>query len=330
MSRTGATPYSDLEPSLILEAAESVGHATDGHLLALNSYENRVYQIGLEDAAPLVGKFYRPERWSDDAIREEHAFSAELVEHEIPVVAPLADGGGETLHEHAGYRFALFPRVGGRAPELEGETTLTWLGRLMARLHNVGQTRAFRHRPALSVERFGERPVQRVLESPLLPAHLAPRYESTTGELLRAIRAAFERAGAVRQLRLHGDCHPGNMLWTPQGPLFVDLDDCLTGPAIQDLWMLLSGERDERAAQMAWVVEGYEQFRAFDARELHLVEALRGLRMLHHAGWVLARWTDPAFPAAFPWMGEARWWEEHVEALADQVAACAEPPLAVH
>lgn len=321
-------PYSDLDPDLILDAVESVGLVPDGHLLALNSYENRVYQIGLEDEPTVVAKFYRPGRWSDEAILEEHGFTLELAEHDIPAVAPLVIGDS-TLHRHRGYRFALFPRVGGRAPELEGESTLVWLGRLMGRMHAVGRSARFRHREALTVERFGRAPVRRVRESNMLPAHLADSYGRTTEYLLEAIEAAFARAGDYRALRIHGDCHPGNLLWGRDGPLFVDLDDCLTGPAVQDLWMLLSGDRETRAAQLGAVLEGYEQFETFDPRELHLVEALRGLRMLHHAGWIIGRWNDPAFPPAFPWIGEVRWWEDHVAALAEQVEECEAPPLAV-
>ena len=322
------TPYSDLEPDLILDALESVGLIPDGHLLALNSYENRVYQIGVEEAEPVVAKFYRPGRWSDEAILEEHGFSLELAEHDLPVVAPRVFDG-ETLHRHRGYRFAVFPRVGGRAPELEGEETLTWLGRLMGRMHAVGRSGRFRHRETYSIERFGHRPARSVLDSTMLPAHLADRYREATGALLDAVTEAFERAGDYNMLRIHGDCHPGNLLWGPKGPLFVDLDDCITGPAVQDLWMLLSGDRDNRTAQLAAVLEGYEQFERFDPRELHLVEALRGLRMVHQAGWVIERWADPAFPRAFPWIGEIRWWEDHVSGLAEQVEQCQEPPLAV-
>lgn len=322
------TPYSDLDPDLILNALESVGLVPDGHLLPLNSYENRVYQIGLEETDPVVAKFYRPGRWSDEAILEEHAFSLELAEHELPVVAPRIIGT-HTLHRHRGYRFTVFPRVGGRAPELEGEETLTWIGRLMGRLHAVGRSGRFRHRESFTIERFGREPVRRVLDSPMLPAHLAGAYREATETLLDAVGAAFERAGDSRTLRIHGDCHPGNMLWSPRGPLFVDLDDCITGPAVQDLWMLLSGDRDSRTGQLTAVLEGYRQFEVFDPRELHLVEALRGLRMVHQAGWVIGRWGDPAFPPAFPWIGEVRWWEDHVAALVEQAGECGAPPLAV-
>lgn len=320
------TPYSDLDPGLILDAVEMLGLVPDGRLLALNSYENRVYQIGLEDTDPIVAKFYRPGRWTDDAILEEHRFTLELAEHELPVVAPLVIDG-QTLHEHRGYRFTLFPRVGGRAPELEGEDTLLWIGRLMGRLHAVGRSGRFEHRESLTIERFGRVSAERVLDSPLLPAHLADAYRQASTSLIQAVEEAFERAGPVRTLRIHGDCHPGNLLWAPTGPLFVDLDDCITGPAIQDLWMLLSGERLDRVIQLGALLEGYEQFSEFDPRELHLVEALRGLRMLHHAGWIIHRWQDPAFPAAFPWAAEARWWEDHVQALTEQAEHCAEPPL---
>jgi Ser/Thr protein kinase RdoA (MazF antagonist) len=320
------TPYSDLDPGLILDAVESLGLVPDGRLLALNSYENRVYQIGVDEADPIVAKFYRPGRWTDESIREEHAFTLELADHELPVVAPMVIDG-QSLHIHRDYRFTLFPRVGGRAPELEGEDTLLWIGRLMGRLHAVGRSGRFEHREMLTIERFGRLPARRVLESPLLPAHLGDAYRQASDGLIQAVEAAFERAGNIRTLRIHGDCHPGNLLWAPSGPLFVDLDDCITGPAIQDLWMLLSGDRQDRIIQLGALLEGYEQFSEFDPRELHLAEALRGLRMLHHAGWIIYRWQDPAFPAAFPWAAEARWWEDHVASLNEQAEACDAPPL---
>lgn len=320
------TPYSDLDPGLILDAVESLGLIPDGRLLALNSYENRVYQIGLDEADPIVAKFYRPGRWTDEAIGEEHEFTLELADHELPVVAPMVVEG-RTLHIHRGYRFTLFPRVGGRAPELESEDTLLWIGRLMGRLHAVGQSGRFRHRESLTIERFGRLPARRVLDSPLLPEHLQDAYRQASDSLIQAVESAFERAGNVRTIRIHGDCHPGNLLWAPSGPLFVDLDDCITGPAVQDLWMLLSGDRPDRVIQLGALLEGYEQFFEFDPRELHLAEALRGLRMLHHAGWIIHRWQDPAFPAAFPWAAEARWWEDHVASLNEQAESCDAPPL---
>ena len=321
------TPYAALSPDLTLAALESVGIACTGSILALNSYENRVYQIGTEDGF-VVAKFYRPGRWTDEAILEEHEFSLELAGHEIPVVPPL-EIDGATLNEHGGYRFAVFERRGGRWPELGSSDERLWMGRFLGRIHAVGAVRPFVHRPELSIERFGENPVAELLDSDWIPPHLEASYESIADDLLAAIRRRFDEAGDVRQLRIHGDCHPGNVLWTDDGPHFVDLDDCMTGPAIQDLWLFLSGSRDEMAGQLADLLEGYSQFMPFDARGLHLVEALRALRMLHYAGWIARRWADPAFPRAFPWFAETRYWEEHVLSLREQRAALDEPPLPV-
>ena len=324
-----AVPYAGLDPDTVLDAVEALGYAVSGHQLALNSYENRVYQIGLDDGGYLVAKFYRPGRWTDAAIREEHAFAAELVEAEIPVVAPLADAAGETLHLHEGYRYALFPRRGGRAPDLENADVRERLGRFLGRIHAVGRARPFVHRPVLDVERYGERSVAYLLGADVLPGHLEVAYRTLTADLLEQIRAAWDRGAGAPRLRLHGDCHPGNILWTDAGPHFVDLDDCRTGPAIQDLWMMLSGDRRERAIQLGDILLGYEDFMDLDPRELYLVEALRTLRMLRYAAWIARRWADPAFPRAFPWFGSDRYWEEHILALREQAAALAEPPLPI-
>ncbi len=323
-------PYEALTPDAVLNALEAEGFVCDGRLLALNSYENRVYQVGIEDGAPVVVKFYRPGRWSDAAILEEHGFALELAGHEIPVVAPLADAGGRTLFEHAGFRFAVFPRRGGRWPELDNADNRLWLGRFIGRIHAVGETRPFEHRPTLTIESFGEASVRYLREHDFIPDHLHAAYDSLTADLLVQIRAAFERAGPVASLRLHGDCHPGNILWTDDGPHFVDLDDARMGPAVQDLWMLLSGERAERTIQLGDVLEGYEEFRDFDPRELHLVEALRTLRLLHYSAWLARRWDDPAFPRSFPWFNTHRYWEEQVLSLREQAAALSEPPLSVY
>jgi Ser/Thr protein kinase RdoA (MazF antagonist) len=320
-------PYAGLDPDTVLTAVERLGHPLSGHLMALNSYENRVYQIGLDDGGFLIAKFYRPARWSDAAIREEHAFALELAESEIPVVAPLADADGETLHAHGGYRYAVFPRRGGRAPDLEQPDVRERLGRFLGRIHAVGRARPFVHRPRLDGVAGGAEAVRFLLEADLVPAHLQVAYRTLTEDLLTQIDAAWQRAGPVPLLRLHGDCHVGNILWTDAGPHFVDLDDCRTGPAIQDLWMLLSGERAERTTQLADLLAGYEDFMDLDPRELHLVEALRTLRMLRYAAWIAHRWTDPAFPRAFPWFGTERYWEEQVLALREQAAALSEPPL---
>ncbi|UGB45263.1 serine/threonine protein kinase [Frateuria edaphi] len=310
-------PYANLTPDLVLDAVGACGLWPDGRLLALNSYENRVWQVGIEEAAPVIAKFYRPGRWSDDAIAEEHAFACELAADELPMVAPLAFDG-RTLLEHAGYRYALYPRRGGRAPTLESTEQLEWLGRLIARLHAVGSRAPFRHRERVDRATLIARPAQAVLASPLLPSHLAEAYRAAVCRLDDAVTARLDAVGPARQLRLHGDCHPGNLLWTDAGPHFVDLDDARTGPAVQDLWMLAHD-----AAAMDALLEGYTSMRDFDYAELALIPALRAMRQVHHAGWIAQRWADPAFPAAFPFAAEPRWWEQHVTDLHELVDALA-------
>lgn len=327
-SDADAVPYDGLGPDTILDAVEGIGIVCDGRLLPLNSYENRVYQIGVEDGQPLIAKFYRPGRWPDEAIGEEHAFTQELAEHEIPVVPPL-EIGGRTLHRHAGFRFALFPRRGGQLADLDQPERRRRLGRYLGRLHAVGAARAFRHRPTLSVTWFGHEAVAEILRRELVPAELLGSYRSTTEHALARVEEAWRRAGDVPVLRLHGDCHAGNVLWTDQGPHLVDLDDTMMGPPLQDLWMLLAGERYEMESQLAEILEGYEDFFTFDPRQLHLLEALRTLRMLHHSAWLARRWHDPAFPPAFPWFDQPRYWEEQILALREQTALMDEPPLAV-
>jgi Ser/Thr protein kinase RdoA (MazF antagonist) len=294
--------FADLGPDTVLDALESVGFYGDGRLLALNSYENRVYQIGVEQGPPVVTKFYRPERWSDAAILEEHDFVQELVEREIPVV-PALSVAGRTLHQFGGFRFAIFPRHGGRAPELEDSATLEWMGRFIGRIHAVGAMRPFAARPALDAVSFGDEPRDWLLAHGFIPDDLKDAYRSVTAQALDGVRRCYERAGAVRALRLHGDCHCGNVLWTDDGPHFVDFDDSRMGPAIQDLWMLLSGERPDMVRQLSDLLAGYEDFFEFDPRELYLVEALRTLRLIHYSAWLARRWDDPAFPVAFPWFG---------------------------
>jgi Ser/Thr protein kinase RdoA (MazF antagonist) len=324
-SSTDAAPYYRLDPDTMLQAVESTGLLCDRRMLALNSYENRVYQVGIEDADPIVAKFYRPGRWSDKQILEEHSFSIELAEAEIPLIPPLVIGG-ETLHRHDGFRFTLFRRYGGHAPELEDKETRLWLGRFIGRIHAVGRSRHFEYRPALTPERFGRESIRTILDGRWLPPHIEQAFESLADDLMTLVEAAYERAGDVSPIRLHGDCHPGNILWR-DGPFFVDMDDCQSGPAVQDLWMLLSGEAHEMAAQFADVIEGYEQFCPFDRRELQLIEALRTLRMLHHAAWLARRWEDPAFPIAFPWFADPRYWDNLVLSLREQFAALQEPAL---
>ena len=320
-------PYRDLTPDLILDAVETCGWRCDGRQFALNSYENRVYQVGVEDGTALIAKFYRPQRWSNDAILEEHSFSIELAAREIPVVAPLATGDGATLHEHRGFRFALFPKRPGRAPELENPDTLRWLGRFLGRTHAVGALRPFRHRPALDIASFGEEPARFVIEHEFVPVDLETAYQTITHDALQRVAQCYQRAGAVRNIRLHGDCHAGNILWTDGGPHFVDLDDCRSGPPIQDLWMLLSGDRAAMSLQLGHVVAGYREFHDFNRGELALIEALRTLRMIHYAGWLARRWHDPAFPASFPWFNTQRYWQDQILALREQCAAMDELPL---
>jgi Ser/Thr protein kinase RdoA (MazF antagonist) len=320
--------YARLTPDTLLGAVESLGYATSGQLLALNSYENRVYQVGLEDAPPVIAKFYRPHRWPDAAIIEEHAFALELAAHEIPVVAPLQTGQ-TTLHRFEGYRFAIYPRQGGHWPELGSREERLWMGRFIGRIHAVGAARPFEHRPTLDIDSFGHRPSRFLIEGGFLPAHIETAYRTLVADLLARIGEYFETAGGISRIRLHGDCHPGNILWTDDGPHFVDLDDCRSGPAIQDLWMLLSGDRGEMQLQLGEILEGYEQFRELDYREIQLIEALRTLRMIHYAGWLARRWDDPAFPRAFPWFNTPRYWEEHILALREQAALLQEPPLVV-
>jgi len=312
-------PFDALTPDVIIDAVEACGPPCDGRVLALGSYENRVYQVGVEDDQPVVVKFYRPGRWTDEAILEEHAFALELAAAEIPVVAPMvAEVPGTSLHRHAGFRYAIYPRRGGQWPELGTKDEREWMGRFLGRIHMVGGRRRFEHRPSLSPEVMGWGSAHFLLESGLIPDYVSHRYERVVGELLDEAGSRFEQAGDLRYLRIHGDCHRNNVLWTPTGPHFVDLDDCMMGPAIQDLWMLLAGSRDEVRTQLDDFLEGYTQFADFDYREVALIEPLRALRMVHYAAWLARRWDDPAFPKAFPWFADATYWERHVAELEEQ------------
>lgn len=320
------TPFAGLTPDRVCQAIEAQGWLCDGRLLALNSYENRVWQVGIEDDEPLIAKFYRPGRWSDEAIIEEHQFTLELAQGGLSVVAPLVIGQ-QTLLRHDDFRFALFPRRGGHAPEPGDKHTLKTLGRCLGRLHAIGATAEFAHRPSVSIEAWGEQAVDYLIEQQWIPFHLENAFKGLCEHLLVAVAAAWARAGAFRSIRLHGDCHPGNILWRDDQAHFVDLDDCLGGPAIQDLWMLISGERHEREQQLGWLLDGYRMFRDFDPRELHLIEPLRSLRILHHQAWLARRWHDPAFPLAFPWFEDARHWENVMQQLREQLDELQQPAL---
>lgn len=318
--------FRDLQPDDILDALESLGFACNGRMLALNSYENRVYQVGIEGERPVVAKFYRPGRWSDDAIREEHEFTAELAAAEIPVVAPLAIDG-KTLHHRGPFRISVSPCHGGRAPDLDNEDLLRQLGRFVARIHLQGERGRFRARPAIDIDSYGCDSRDFLLDAGFIPEELQDTYEGVVELLFDRIEDAFERAGSVREIRLHADFHPGNVLVQEDRVHIVDLDDARSGPAVQDLWMFLSGDREEQAPQLTTLLEGYQEFRQFDARELHLVEALRSLRILHYAAWLGRRWEDPAFKQAFPWFDSLRYWDEHLLSLREQTALVEEPPL---
>ena len=319
-------PYAALTPPLIADALDSVGLRGDGRLLALNSYENRVYQAWRDDAPAVVAKFYRPSRWSDAQILEEHAFVDELVEADVPVVAPLRLAG-RTLHDFEGFRFAVYPRRGGRAPELDRRGTLERLGRYIARIHRVGASHPFAQRPALTVEAFGGDSRAYLLDHRFVPEDLVAAWTAIVDMALAAVRRAFDRT-RFDVLRVHGDCHASNVLWTDDGPHFVDFDDARMAPAIQDLWMLLSGSRTSMEEQLHELLEGYESFRDFDRGELALIEPLRTLRLLHYSAWIARRWDDPAFPAAFPWFGTQRYWQDRILELREQAALMDEPPLA--
>jgi Ser/Thr protein kinase RdoA (MazF antagonist) len=323
-----STPFASLTPDAVLDATEALGLAPDGRLFALNSYENRVYRVGRVDAEPVVLKFYRAGRWSDQQILEEHAFAAELAADEIPVAAPLLLAG-TTLHRHREFRLAAFPLCAGTAPELDQPGARELLGRTLARIHAIGARRRFEHRPTLQRALLGARARASLLRSALLPEHMRQQYATVSAALVSAIEAAFAAHGEPTLIRLHGDCHLGNILWQPRGPLLVDLDDCINGPRMQDLWMFLSGNPDEQQGQWAEIVEGYKQFGSIEFRELRLVEPLRAVRMLNHAAWVAERWTDPAFPRAFPWAAEARFWEGYVGDLMQQSQTLEEPPLLI-
>lgn len=326
MTTSRETPFATLNPDRVLDAIESTGLRVDGRLYALNSFENRVYQVGIDDAPPLIAKFYRPHRWSDEAILEEHRFTAALQAQELPVIAPLVRDGA-TLHHFEDFRFALFPRRGGRPPELEDRATLEWLGRFIGRIHAFGATHTFLARGAIDIDTYGREPRRYLLESGFVPKELTDAYRGIVDLALEAVARAFDRAGDVKSIRLHGDCHAGNVLWTDAGPHFVDFDDSRMGPAVQDLWMLLPGDRAGQRAALTDVLAGYEDFCEFDPRELYLIEALRTLRLIHYSAWLARRWDDPAFPAAFPWFNSARYWEDRILELREQVALVDEEPL---
>ena len=338
-SASSTHPFDRLTPDVVLDALASVELIGDGRLQALSSYENRVYQVHLEKGQAVVAKFYRPARWSDAQILEEHGFAADLMAAEVPVIGPLRLGGA-TLHHFAGFAFSVSPRRGGRSPEFDDEDVLEWTGRFLARLHLVGAQRPFAERPSLDLQGFGHASRDWLISHDCLPLDVRADWLQVSAEALALVAAQAVLAGGqshIQRIRLHGDCHPGNILWTPvdvpaaagPGPHFVDLDDARMGPAIQDLWMLLSGDRAQCTRQLSSLLDGYEQIREFDRRELVLIEPLRTLRLIHYSAWLAQRWDDPAFPRSFPWFGGSDYWRGQVIELQDQIELMQEPALSV-
>ena len=320
-------PYSQLIPDKVLAAVETLGFETDARIFALNSYENRVYQIGLVDSSSIVVKFYRPGRWSREQILEEHAFTKELVELEIPVIAPESFVDKGTLIEFEDFQFAIFRQILGRPPELDKLDNLLVMGRFVGRIHAVGAINHFSHRKNFGVDRIAAESRSFLLDNDFIPPDLVNAYASLSSDLIEAIEQRLHSFGELMTLRIHGDCHPGNVLWKEDKPHFVDFDDTMTGPAIQDLWMLLSGDRNQRQAQLLQVVEGYNEFFDFRAEELELIESLRTLRLMHYSAWLAKRWSDPAFPQSFPWFNTNPYWANHILELREQLAALDDPPL---
>jgi Ser/Thr protein kinase RdoA (MazF antagonist) len=318
-------PYDTLTPDLVIDAVESTGVMTDLRIFPLNSYENRVYQVGIEDGEPLIAKFYRPERWTTEQILEEHQFTQELIEADIPVVPPMKINGEETLVDYQGFRFSLYQRKGGHAPELDNLDCLLMLGRLVGRIHAVGAKQNFQHRPILNIENFAINSYQLISEN-FIPKDLHLAYVSLCEDLIKRVSAIMEEHPATL-IRTHGDFHAGNILWRDDNPHFVDLDDCRMAPAIQDLWMFISGDRQLQTAHINEVVEGYNEFFDFDPRQLHLIECMRTLRIMHYSAWLARRWQDPAFIHNFPWFNTARYWSDHILELREQLALLNEPPL---
>ncbi len=326
---TSSHPFETLTPSFVINAVESQGYLSDGRLLALNSYENRVYQVGIEEQAPLIAKFYRPHRWTPAQIQEEHDFSAELLEQELSVVAPWRNEQQESLFNYEGFLFALYPRQGGYAPELDNEKHLEILGRTLGRLHAIGSTRDFQHRQRFDIQRMGAESIQ-LINADFMPCELQAAYTSLTGDLLAHIERQRPLLESCDFIRVHGDCHVGNVLWRDDIPHFVDFDDALMAPAIQDLWMLLSGDTQQQREQMNVILRGYEDFFEFDDRQMQLIETLRTLRILHYSAWLARRWEDPAFPHSFPWFNSVRYWSDHILQLREQLSALQERKVTTH
>lgn len=314
--------FADLTPDLILNALESIDVYAESGLLALNSYENRVYQFLDDNQKRWVVKFYRPHRWNDAQILEEHRFSSLLADNEVPVVAPEAIND-ETLHHYQGYRFSLFPSVGGRQFEVDNLDQLDQVGRYIGRIHRVAQSQPFNHRPSFSIQSHLTQPQADLVASNLIPSTLETAFFTVFEHVVTATQKSFSNKDFIR---LHGDCHPSNILWR-DGPMILDLDDCRMGPAVQDIWMMLSGDIQQQQIQLDTLLEAYEEFHNFDNKQLALVEPLRAMRIIHYMAWLANRWQDSAFPRAFPWFATEKYWEQQILILKEQLAALAEPSL---
>ena len=326
MNKSLADSYESLSPDLVIDAIESQGYLSDLRVLALNSYENRVYQIGIEEDLPLIAKFYRPGRWTDEQILEEHRFSQQLVDNEIPVIPPMRNKQGNSLFYSHGFRFSLYERKGGRAPELSDHEHLYQLGRYIGRIHATGADSDYIHRPTINTDAFLLEPYEYLIKTEFIPDYLKTAYSTLMEDLVEQVLTHYNQI-KFTNIRLHGDCHVGNILWTDQGPEFLDFDDSRMGPAVQDIWMLLSGSEDEQRLQLQEILDGYEEFYEFNKAEIGLIESLRTMRLVHYAAWVARRWQDPAFPMAFPWFGEPRYWEQHILELREQLSNLHHKPL---
>ncbi|TPH17716.1 serine/threonine protein kinase [Litorilituus lipolyticus] len=323
-----AFDFASLSPDVIIDGLESVGFVVDSGLLPLNSFENRVYQFHDDNLVKYVTKFYRPQRWQLQQIEEEHDFSFELAEQELPIVAPLKIAG-ESLFEHQGYRFAVFPCRGGRIFEVDNLEQLEWMGRFIGRIHAVSATNSFNYRPAFTTQELLYQAKNIIKDSQFVPAHLQVPFFTILEQVIALASEQYKAIDSIKQIRLHGDCHAGNILWRDEGPHFVDLDDCRTGPAVQDLWMMLSGDRQQQLLQLDTLLMGYEEFHSFENKELQLIEALRTMRVVNYMAWLCKRWQDPAFPRNFPWFNTEKYWEQQILMLKEQFSALQQPALSL-
>ena len=317
--------FTSLSPDLILDGIETTGMRVDSGLLALNSYENRVYQFHDENLVKYVTKFYRPQRWTEKALREEHDFAFELIEQELPIVAPLKIDG-ESLFSHQGYHFAIFPCRGGRIFEVDNLDQLEWMGRFVGRIHAVSAKKAFSQRPTFTREEMLYQAPEIIVQSGFVPKSIELAFYTILDQVIDIANQQYQSDSLIR---LHGDCHAGNILWTDDGPHFVDLDDCRMGPAIQDLWMMLSGDRQQQLLQLDTLLSGYEEFFEFETKQFALIESLRTMRVVNYMAWLCKRWQDPAFPHSFPWFNTERYWEEQILMLKEQMSALQQPPLSL-